>query len=144
MRWCLCGRSRCLEDVSGYTLSVKGDDRHKRVRHICAAREQHPQLKLETHWGVLPNASGDTWGFWGTWGRIHRGRGWAMWWAPVGTVRSTRVLTCDVLALYTRCSSSGWQCRHGYGRTPDCPSCGEQMGCHPNCPENPGSRQRGH
>lgn len=30
MRWCLCGRSRCLEDVLDYISSIK--DGHKRIR----------------------------------------------------------------------------------------------------------------
>lgn len=36
MRWCLCGRSRCLADVLDYILSVKDDGHNEDESNIQA------------------------------------------------------------------------------------------------------------
>lgn len=133
MRWCLCGRSRCLEDVWDYIWSA--DNKQSPMLEATKATED---CRLTTPRWFLPNASEDTWGFWGTWDRIHTGTGWAVRSVPAGTARSTTVLTGDDPTLYTRCSSCGWRCHRGCDQTPDFQSCGAQTECRLNCPESPG------
>lgn len=135
MRWCLCDRSRCLEDVSDCILSGQ-NKRRKSFTWRCTAKSSAPQW-----WPFSPNASADTSDFWGTWGRTRRGRGWAVMSALVGRGRSTRASVGAGPARCTRCSSSVWWCRRGYGQTPDSRSCVVQLECRQSCPGNPGGAQ---
>lgn len=128
-RWCPCGKFHCLEGAEGHIWSKD----KRRIRWGL----------LWVYWvgslpgPLIPSGAADTWGYGHIWGKIRTGRGQVVWWALVGTGRSTTAWGDAGQAQYTRCSSSGWQCRRDSGQTPSCPSFVALTVFHLSCPESP-------